>query len=239
MTSSATHRALSRYKEKADDGSELIKQYASLIDRCARAISMKIGTWNVHDDLWSAGAVGLMDAARRYDKDKDVKFESFVEHRVKGAMLDELRRMDHLPRRLRAKTAALQKASAKLQHEHGEEPSNEAIAEEMQVTVQEVESLRLVAAPHLNVEGKDGNPLHDGALTHEPYALESIAKNEQALLLKEAITQLPERLQIVLALRYDEGLSYKEIAHIFKVSEPRISQLHSDAVRKLRAYMDG
>jgi len=108
----------------------------------------------------------------------------------------------------------------------------------MQVSVQEVESLRLVAAPHLNVEGKDGSPLHDGALTHEPVALESIAKNEQALLLKEAITQLPERLQIVLALRYDEGLSYKEIAHIFKVSEPRISQLHSDAVRKLRAYME-
>jgi len=114
MTSPATHRALSRYKEKVDDGSELIKQYAKLIDRCARAISMKIGTWNLHDDLWSAGAVGLMDAARRYDKDKDVKFESFVEHRIKGAMLDELRRMDHLPRRLRAKIVALQKASAKL-----------------------------------------------------------------------------------------------------------------------------
>lgn len=234
-----SHRALGRYKDRSDDGSALVRQYSTLIERNARSLSMKIGTFQVYDDLWSAGAIGLIEAARRFDKDKDVKFESFVEHRVKGAMLDELRRMDHLPRRLRNKTSALKKAASRLSQQHGEEPSNEALAEELQCSVQEVENLQVVAQPHLNVENKNGKPLRNDALAHAPYVLESIAKQEQAGMLKEAIGLLPERLQMVLGLRYDEGLSYKEIAHIFKVSEPRISQLHSDAVNKLRIYMGG
>ncbi|MCP4500290.1 MAG: FliA/WhiG family RNA polymerase sigma factor [Deltaproteobacteria bacterium] len=233
----ASHRALSRYKDQSDDGSELVRQYASLIDRAARAMSMKLGSWNVYDDLWSAGAIGLIEAARRFDKDKDVKFESFVEHRVKGAMLDELRRMDHLPRRLRTKTTDLKKAAARLAQRDGKEPSNEMVAEELGISVQDVENLRMVAEPMLNVETKDGTPLRDGALTNTPYALDAIDRQEQASALKEAIGLLPDRLQTILGLRYDEGLSYKEIAQIFKVSEPRISQLHSDAVKKLRHFM--
>ncbi len=202
----ASHRALSRYKDHSDDGSELVRQYASLIDRSARAMSMKIGSWNVYDDLWSAGAIGLIEAARRFDKDKDVKFESFVEHRIKGAMLDELRRMDHLPRRLRSKTAALKKAVTRLSQRDGKEPSTEMLAEELRCSVQDVENLRMVAEPMLNVETKEGTPLRDNALTHAPHALDAIDRQEQASALKEAIGLLPERLQIILGLRYDEGL---------------------------------
>ena len=104
------HRALATYASGGgNEADELIQRYSALIDRVARRIAMRTGLQSAFDDLWSAGALGLLEAARRFDGGRGVTFETFVEHRIRGAMLDELRRMDHLPRRLRSRTDDLQK----------------------------------------------------------------------------------------------------------------------------------
>src|SRR3569832_1115907 len=106
------HRALAPYSS-ASAGNEavvLFLRYSSVIDRIARRIVMRTGLQSAIDDLWLVGALGLMEASRRFDATRGVTFETFVEHRVRGAMLDELRRKDHLPRRLRSRTDDVQKA---------------------------------------------------------------------------------------------------------------------------------
>ena len=122
------HRAVVTYTSAGSDADELIQRYGTLIDRVARRITMRTGLQSAFDDLWSAGALGLLEAAKRFDGGRGVNFETFVEHRIRGAMLDELRRMDHLPRRLRSRTDDLQKARKKLQLQLGRAASTDELA---------------------------------------------------------------------------------------------------------------
>src|SRR4051812_29662637 len=106
------HRAVNNYATKAanDEATEALQKYGGLIDRLARRLVSRTGQQSAYDDLWSAGALGLLEAMRRFDATKGASFETFAEHRVRGSMLDELRRQDHLPRRLRNRTDEMQKA---------------------------------------------------------------------------------------------------------------------------------
>src|SRR6201984_2589362 len=126
-------RALATYASKTTEADELIQRYGTLIDRVARRIALRIGLRSAFDDLWSAGALGLLEAAGRFDAGRGVSFETFVEHRIRGAMLDELRRMDHLPRRLRTRAEDLKKAKHKLSGRLGREATMDEIAVEMNV----------------------------------------------------------------------------------------------------------
>ena len=211
-----------------DPDRELVQRHAALLDRCARRLSARTGRAVSPDDLWSAGAMGLIEAARRFDGARDVKFETFAEHRIRGAMLDEMRRMDHLPRRLRADVEKVERERARLAHALGREPAADEIAGSLGVPAEEVfEALSLVQ-PAMPVP--EDLPHHDAVPAD--VALDQAKARE---VLAKAIGQLPERLQILLALYYDEGLTYREIAKVMGVSEPRVCQLHSDAVKRLRA----
>lgn len=223
-------RGLAAYTAAADDEA-LISRYRHVIDRQARLLARRVGDPNLVDDLWSAGALGLLDAAGRYEADRNVRFESFVEHRVRGAMLDELRRMDHLPRRLRTKTDQVARTRTRLAHDLGRDPESWEIAEAAELTVEEVESLQQVGQPLL--------PLDDVPMPKAPENPESVARrSEAAIRLAQAIAALPDRLQLVLSLYYVEGLTYREIGGILDVSEPRVCQLHGDAVKRLRHLLD-
>ncbi|RMG17007.1 MAG: FliA/WhiG family RNA polymerase sigma factor [Deltaproteobacteria bacterium] len=227
------HRAVAEYATGRDRESELIRHYGHLIDRNARRIAARVGDMSLVDDLWSVGALGLVDAASRFDAAQEVRFETFVEHRIRGAMLDELRRMDHLPRRLRQRTDRLARARQKLEHRLGREPDAFELAESLGWEVEEIESLDSVARPPLRLEEID-EPAVPSAGDGPLDALERARQRER---LAEAVAALPERLQIVLSLRLVEGLSLKEIAKILGVSAPRVCQLHNDAVRKVKAYL--
>lgn len=206
--------------------SELLARHGPLLDRVARRLAARTG-WAVQpDDLWAAGAMGLLEAARRFDSARDVRFETFAEHRVRGAMLDELRRMDHLPRRLRADVERVSTARSRLQQRLGREPDPSDVAEETGVPVEQVAELLHLLEPVL--------PADDRLEAAAPLADESVSRAEQARRLAGAIATLPERLQILLALHYDEELTYREIAKVLGVSEPRVCQLHTEAVRKLK-----
>jgi RNA polymerase sigma factor for flagellar operon FliA len=223
------HRALATYTAARQDADSLIQKYASLIDRLARRLVSRIGHPSAFDDLWSAGALGLLEAAPRFDPARGVSFETFVAHRVRGAMLDELRRLDHLPRRLRSRTDDLQKAKRRLSAELGREAEPEELARELDMDVEAVDDIAALAEAPVPLESV--LPTLGAELRFD----EDLDRARVVSALAGAIRELPERLQVLVSLHYVEGLSYREIAKIFDVSEPRVCQLHGDALKRLRA----
>ena len=213
------------------DESRLVALHAHRIDRAARLLCARAGLPHAFDDLWSAGALGLLDAARRFDPARDVRFETFAEHRIRGAMLDELRRLDHLPRRLRADLDRLRAARESLAATLGREPDDTELAKALDLPVEEVIEQAALLLPSV--------PIDEAELPPSPAAPpeERIDRERVAGRLAAAIAALPERQQLVVSLRYVEGLSNKEIASILDVSEPRVCQIHGDAMKRLRAAL--
>ncbi|MBL8958058.1 MAG: sigma-70 family RNA polymerase sigma factor, partial [Myxococcaceae bacterium] len=141
------HRSAAAYLEAPEDESALIVKHKSLIDRVTRRVAARTGGAVSADELFSAGALGLIAAAQRFDPSRDVNFETFAEYRVRGAVLDELRAMDPLPRRLRQDTDKVKKATAKLEHELGREPTADELAAATGKSLDEVANLQVVARP--------------------------------------------------------------------------------------------
>ncbi|MFT3708924.1 MAG: FliA/WhiG family RNA polymerase sigma factor [Archangium sp.] len=229
------HRAARQYATTAplpkltDD--QVVRTWAHLIDRVARRISSRTANTVQAGDLWSVGALGLLDAYHRYDPAHEVKFESFAEHRIRGAMIDELREMDHLPRRLRADADKLKKARTALGNTLGREPTNIELAQHLGMEVEDVDTLESVAQPASQLNPDISIPsldsLQDERLDHA----------ERVRRLTTAIGSLNVRLQTVLSLHYVESFTYKEIAGAMQISEARVCQLHGEAVKKLRALL--
>ncbi|HEX7625036.1 MAG TPA: FliA/WhiG family RNA polymerase sigma factor [Anaeromyxobacteraceae bacterium] len=219
------HRAHARYAEQDGDAA-LLARHSGLIDRAARRVAARTAGAVSPEDLWSAGALGLLEAARRFDATRDVKFETFASHRIQGAMLDELRRMDHLPRRLRTQADAVERARARLAQTHSREPTGDELAAETGLGSEELAAVLGAAQPQV-----EALETLQSAVTPADEQLEQ----EQLLRsLASAVARLPERLQTLLALHYVEGLTYREIAKILDVSQPRVCQLHGDAMALLR-----
>jgi RNA polymerase sigma factor for flagellar operon FliA len=233
-------RALATYASTTTEADDLIQRYGPLIDRVARRIAIRTGLQSAFDDLWSAGALGLLEAAPRFDATRAVTFETFVEHRIRGAMLDELRRMDHLPRRLRSRTDDLQKAKQKVSGLLGREATTEELAGEMKIDLEELSALEALLEPHVSLDSTTyALAVHGGAAdgAGESPIEDKIARAQMAKALADGFKKLPERLQTIMGLHYVEGLTYREIAKMLDVSEPRVCQLHADALKKLRATM--
>jgi RNA polymerase sigma factor for flagellar operon FliA len=225
-------RALATYASATTEADDLIQRYGTLIDRVARRIVLRIGLQSAFDDLWSAGALGLLEAAGRFDVARGVSFETFVEHRIRGAMLDELRRMDHLPRRLRSRADDLQKAKQKLSTRLGREASSDEVAVEMNIDLDEVSGIEALSEPHVSLE-----TVAQAAASEESGIEDRLARAQAAKALAASFQELPERLQTVLGLHYLEGLTYREIAKMMDISEPRVCQLHADGLKKLRGSL--
>ncbi len=228
-----THRAAIRYETQAtplSDG-DVVKRYGFLIDRVARRVSAKTANVVSVGDLWSVGALGLLDAWKRFDAGRAVKFESFAEHRIRGAMIDELREMDHLPRRLRADADKARKARHALEAALGREPTQEELAQKLGLTIEEIDQLEALAQPAMPLSPEI--PI----ASHEARQDDRLDHAQVVQHLTKAIEQLPERLALLLSLHYVEGLTYKEIAQALSVSEARICQLHGDALKRLREIL--
>lgn len=223
------NRAVAKYGSAAGDAPEreLLKRHGPMLDRMARRLSARTGHAVLPEDLWSAGAMGLIEASRRFDASRDVRFETFAEHRVRGAMVDEMRRMDHLPRRLRDDADKVERAHGRLAQQLHREPSVEEVAESVGGQLEDVMEVMQLLQPAVPVA-------EEIATSEELPADERYDRAEQQRVLAGAIGALPERLRILLALYYDEALTYREIAKILGVSEPRVCQLHSEAMKRLR-----
>ena len=225
-------RAIQAYTSKPVDENELIKNHSNMIDRCAHRLSMRTGMYDMFDDLWVCGAMALLDAHRRFDTSRGIKFETFAEHRIRGAMLDEMRKQDHLPRRLRAQTEGMKNARKKLANELGREPTNEELCEVLDIDISQLANLQGLTQPIVDIQIE---PYHEET-DNSPFAL--LENKELKGMVMRSIGTLPERLQLVLSLHYVEALTYREIAGILGVSEPRVCQLHGQAIKLVREAIE-
>ncbi|HEY1101594.1 MAG TPA: sigma-70 family RNA polymerase sigma factor [Myxococcota bacterium] len=223
------HLAVARYATTSAaprPGEDLIRRHARLIERHARMIASRTGI--DAEEFWSVGAMAVLDAAPRFDASAGASLETFLGHRIRGAMLDEVRRQDRLPRRLRQRVRAVVDAHDTLSREG--EPSIDDVAELAGVAAEDVTSALQLAAPAVAADDID-------LVDDEPSLEDFVLNGEQAEQVATAIAALPERLQLIVSLRYVEDIAQKDIARILQVSEARVSQLLRSAIEKLSASL--
>ena len=225
---------------------KLIIKYANLVKYVAGRLMISLPPSVESDDLESAGILGLIDAIDRFDLKYGVKFESYAIPRIKGSMLDELRKLDWIPRSIRSKTRILEKVMTKIENEKGAPATDDEIAERLHISLEEyfnmlkeVSSVSLLSLDSVifNDEGSKGE-LHEVIEKkddEEPY--ESISRDELKELIIRAIDDLPETERLVIALYYYEELTLKEIGQVLQLSESRISQIHTKTILSLRGKL--
>ncbi len=223
----------------------LIMQYVPLVKNIVGRIAMKLPSHVGKDDLINAGIIGLMSALEKFDEGRNVLFETYAGFRIRGAILDELRSRDVVSRSDRNKKTRLEDALEELQKELGRSPTEEEIAAYLDMPLDDYYRL-LNDAKGVSILSSDDLP-PDYCETHtQSEVLEQIAENnpfallsrtEMKGVLRDAIESLPEKEALVLSLYYYEELTLKEIGLVMELSESRISQLHSQAVLRLRSVL--
>ncbi len=224
----------------------IIAEYAPLIKFIAQKISMRLPANIELDDLISSGVIGLMDAIDKYDQTRDNKFKTYAEFRIRGSILDELRAQDWVPRSIRDKAKALGRAAHKLEALLGRTPEDYEVANHMKITMEEYHNLVDQAKPanvlsideqasFSAVDKKSLLSIVDGFKEQNPYF--QINSKKVKKMIAKCIEDLPERQRLVLSLYYYEDLNLKGIGRILKVTESRISQLHAQAVIKLKSKL--
>ncbi len=222
---------------------QIILEYAPLVKTVAGRLYMYLGSNVEFDDLCGYGVFGLIDAIDKFDSTKDVKFETYASLRIKGAILDQIRKMDWIPRTIRQKQRKLDEASKSVEMRTGKPASDDEIADELGITSDEYVSwqsqLKVTGLVSLNEFMEAGNePVSDATYnSHFITPEDNISKEELKKVLSEALKQLTEKEQKVILLYYYEDLTLKEIARVLEVSESRVSQLHTRALMKLKKTM--
>ncbi|MDP2872533.1 MAG: FliA/WhiG family RNA polymerase sigma factor [Bacillota bacterium] len=226
----------------------LIIRYAPLVKYVAGRLAMGLPPSIEVDDLISYGVFGLIDAIDKFDLDREVKFETYAIARIRGAMLDGLRAYDWIPYSVRQKAKVLERTYSKLEGRLGRSATDAEVAAELCVTPAKLGKMLLdvrgLAVTSLdetwNGEDESGNGLRPIEVIEDTSAEDPVGRvefEERKKLVAEAVTKLPEKERLVVALYYFEGLTAKEISHILKVSQSRISQLHSRAIMRLRGRL--
>lgn len=222
---------------------KLIIEYAPLVRVVAGRLSMYLGYNVEYEDLVSYGIFGLIDAIDKFDLGKDVKFETYASLRIRGAILDQIRKMDWIPRTVRQKQKKIEEAIRKVETRTGKNASDEEIARELGIEGEELNEwqsqLKVTNVVSLNefVE-QGGEPVMDAQNnSHFAQPEEAIAEEELKKVLEETMELLTEKEQKVILLYYYEELTLKEISNILEVSESRVSQLHTKALLKMRRKM--
>ena len=225
----------------------LILHYSPLVKYVAGRVAVGLPQNVEQADLVSYGIFGLIDAIEKFDLDRGYKFETYAIARIKGAILDELRSIDWVPRSVRAKARALEKAYAKLEAQLHRTPSDDELANELglsdeqfQSTLSQISFIGLVALDEmLSVGGDRGESLSLGDTVADsaegPVAAYEVEEMRQ--ILADAINRMPEREKIVLTLYYYEGLTLAEIGQVLGVTESRVCQIHTKAVLQLRSRL--
>ena len=222
---------------------QIIIEYAPLVKIVAGRLSMYLGGNVEYEDLVSYGVFGLIDAIDKFDTNKDVKFETYASLRIRGSILDQIRKMDWIPRTVRQRQRKIDEAIKSLEARTGKTPTDEMLAEELGGSGEELLSwqsqLKVTNVVSLNEFVESGNEPVMDAKGNFRFAQpeEVIAETELKRMLKDAMQLLTEKEQKVILLYYYEDLTLKEISRVLEVSESRISQLHTKALQKMKKKM--
>ena len=221
---------------------DLILSYAPLVKYIAERIAIRLPSNISKEELISAGTVGLLDALDRFEPEMGIKFQTYAEHRIKGAILDELRKMDWFPRSVRKDIHKIEYAITALKSRNGREPEDSEIAEEMGIDIDSyyriITRARGVTLLSLDETLPDGTtPKFAKQASDMPSPLDELTIKELKRIISGALAQLSKKEQLVISLYYYDELTLKEIAKILDLTESRISQIHSKAIIKLRAKL--
>ncbi|NMH59611.1 RNA polymerase sigma factor FliA [Alteromonas ponticola] len=224
-----------------NDKAQLVEQHATLVKRIAHHLMVRLPPSVLVDDLIQAGMIGLLEAAKNFDGSKGASFETFAGIRIRGAMLDEIRKGDWTPRSVHKNSRAISDAIAQVERDTGRDAKDAEIAGVLNVSLDdyhqmlnEVNAGKLVGIEDLGVS-EDVITTEENAGSDSP--LDDLMQGAFQKALAHAITTLPEREAIVLSLYYDEELNLREIGEVLDVSESRVSQIHSQAMLKLKSRM--
>lgn len=223
----------------------LALRYVGLVKSIALQVRGIYSSFAQVDDIINEGVLALVGAVDKFDPDKGIKFETYVSKRIRGAVIDLARRQDWVPRSVRRKARDIDHASSELFSELGRYPTDREMAERLGISEGQYQE-DLANSSMCNVlsldalfedrEQNGGAELPDGGMDSRPE--DSMLRQELLETLTKAIASLRENEQTVISLYYHKNLSMKEIAQVMEVSEPRISQLHSRAIQKLKLYMN-
>lgn len=223
------------------DKTALLEQHTVLVKRIAYHLLARLPASVIVDDLIQSGMIGLLEAANNFDNTKGASFETFAGIRIRGAMLDEIRRGDWVPRSVHKNSRMISEAIKNLEAAYGRDVSDVEVAEKLDISINEyhhmlneVSSGKILGIDDLGVS-EDVIEIAQNHQQDDPYANieHSIFKKSLA----ECISSLPEREALVLSLYYDEELNLREIGQVLDVSESRVSQIHSQAMHRLKARM--
>lgn len=226
------------------DRESVVEHYGQMVRRAAAQLIARLPANVDIDDLVQAGMIGLLDAVSRYDAAQGTQFETFAMQRVRGAMLDELRGSDWMPRSVRRNQRTIERAIRVLEQALQRPPVESEIAAHLQMSLADYQQFLLEAkgAQLVYLEEASGDDGEEGFLERavpSPAALplERLGDQQFRSALIACIERLPEREKLVMSLYYEEGLNLKEIGAVLGVTESRISQLHSQAVSRLRSQL--
>lgn len=233
-------------KKSAKD--KILVEYAPIVKFVALRLAVNMPKSVELDDLIGAGVIGLIKAVEKFDTKHKVKFETFASHKIRGAILDELRALDWVPRSIRAKSKDVQNAYRTLEGNLGRSPYDDEVAVELGISTSEFDSLLQEVTPTtiLSLEeampdkGGDNKQLTLLDTIGDPNGVDPLKElgfTETKEILKVAIQELPEKEKLVVALYHYEELTLKEIGQVLNISESRVSQIHSKSIIKLRAKL--
>lgn len=221
----------------------LILEYANLVNLVAGRMGMYLGYTVEYDDLVGYGIFGLIDAIDKFDLEKNVKFETYASLRIRGSILDQIRKMDWIPRTLRQKQKQMDTACAKLEGELGRPATDLEVANELEITLEEYDNWKneaqftnLVSLDDYLEQGGDAR-MDAGGSSRFEQPEKAIEKQELKQMLVEALKTLTEKESSVITLYYYEDMTLKEISRVLEVSESRISQLHTKALQKIKVQL--
>ena len=239
-----------RYKKSGDEKAreQLVLAYSPLVKFVAGRMSSGLPAHIEEADLISYGLLGLIGAIERFEPEREIKFETFAVARIKGSIIDELRSLDWVPRSVRAKAREIESTQSRLERELGRAPTDQEVADKLETTVDDfqdslvqISNSNVVALDELwTVSDSSGDQVSLLDTMKDPNAVDparELGVSELKDRLAHAISRLPEREKLIVALYYYENLTLREIGEVLGVTESRVSQLHTKAVLRLKARL--
>lgn len=245
MDETARNRLWEEYSKtgKPEIREKLIIEYAPLVKLVAGRLSMYLGYNVEYDDLVGYGIFGLIDAIDKFDYGKNIKFETYASLRIRGSILDQIRKMDWIPRSLRQKQKKIDAAMSKIEAEKGRVATEEELAQELEISVEEYNNwqgqAKVANVVSLEEFAEAGSEIKMDATknSHFEQPETAVEKEELKIKLVQSLEDLTEKEKNVIILYYYEELNLKEISRVLEVSESRVSQLHTKALSKMRAKL--
>jgi RNA polymerase sigma factor for flagellar operon FliA len=239
-----------RYKRDGDDRARerLVVAYSPLVKYVAGRMASGLPSHVEEADLISYGLVGLINAIERFEPEREIKFETYAITRIKGAIIDELRSQDWVPRSVRARAREIERVHQKLEHRFQRAPTDEEMSAELEMSVQDfqdailqISNSSIAALDELwtvgDSSGDQVSLLDTLADDRSPDPSAALDQTDLRDRVAESISRLPEREKLVIALYYYENLTLREIGEVLGVTESRVSQLHTKAVLRLRSRL--